>query len=281
MRPVLLAILLLAATPWAPGDEVYLRDGRVLEGEVLSKPEDAVVSVRRGSGSMVVVQHVPADQVDKIVFGKNDRQRGIEAVRAEVAALGDGGEAEAWWALSERARDLGDAGLARELAQQVVARDRRHQGARRLLAMSLVHGVWMRANEAAVATGQMLIDGRWMTWSERQAQQAELAKRQEAVVARKKAADERRAARASATVPYGPIDVPGYGAGYSAGYSSGYGLNRYSYNPGLTYPANAVPTIVTWPGCYAPTTVLSGGSGLSVAASGSSGSSSWSVRWNW
>ncbi|HYE06074.1 MAG TPA: hypothetical protein VEL07_11225 [Planctomycetota bacterium] len=269
---VIVAALLLGAAPLI-ADDVHLLDGRVLEGEVVSAPDEDPVRLRRGSGTLTVVQHIPRDQVVQVVFGTNERQLAVAAVQADRAALAavpDGGDAEEWWALAERARDLGDPGLARELAIEVVARDRGHADARRLMGMTLVKGVWMRANEASVATGQVLHQGRWMTWDERQAAIADQERRVGLAAARREAADERRAARAAARaatqLPYGPISTPAYSYG---GY--GYGLDN---------PYRRHPTIVTWPGCGVGSgTGSSYGSGLTVAGSGSSGGSSWAFTW--
>ncbi|MBA3846341.1 MAG: hypothetical protein H0X45_06835 [Planctomycetes bacterium] len=263
------AVLLLGAAP-VVADDVHMLDGRVLEGEVVSAPDEDPVRLRRGSGTLIVVQHIPRDQVAQVVFGTNERQLAVAALQAERVALSahpDAGEAQAWWALAERARDLGDPGLARELAIEVVARDRGHADARRLMGMTLVKGVWMRANEAAVATGQILHQGRWMTWDERQAAIANQERRVGLAAARREAADERRAARASARVgtqlPYGPISTPAYSYdGYGYGYDN---------------PYRRQPVIVTWPGCHVGSSY---GSGLTVAGSGSSGSSSWSFNWH-
>ncbi len=257
----------------ARADDVFMHDGRVLDGEVLSAPDEDPVRLRRGSGSLVVVQHIPRDQVAKVVFGTNQRQRDLAAIQSERTALSDSGDAAAWWSLAERAQDLGDPGLARELAVEVVARDRSHGDARRLLGMTLVKGVWMRSNEAAIATGQVLHQGRWVTWDERLAAIADQERRVEQAAARREAADERRAARASARastqLPYGPIDAPSYGYGYGSGFGA--------YNN----PYLRRPNIVTWPGCHSGSTSVSTGGGLTVAGSGSSGSSSWSFNWSW
>ncbi len=266
------AVAFVGAGP-VMADDVHLLDGRVLEGEIVSAPDEDPVRLRRGSGTLIVVQHIPRDQVAEVVFGTNERQLAVAALqteRAALAALPDGGDAQAWWALAERARDLGDPGLARELAIEVVARDRGHADARRLMGMTLVRGVWMRANEASVATGQILHQGRWMTWNERQAAIADQERRAGLAAARREAADDRRAARAAARastqLPYGPISTPAYSYG---GY--GYGFDN---------PYRRQPTIVTWPGCQVGSGHASSyGSGLTVAGSGSSGSSSWSFNW--
>jgi hypothetical protein len=89
-------------------DEVYLRDGRVLEGEVISAPEAAVVDLKAGSGTLVAIQHFDRALVQRVTYGVSAREQALVDLRIRRAALASGGEAADWWALShQRARVRG------------------------------------------------------------------------------------------------------------------------------------------------------------------------------
>jgi len=191
MRPVCLLMtltLLLTAAAGLAADEVRLHDGRVLEGEIISAPDAAVVDLRITSGGISVTQHFPRHQIASVTYGVSARQQEALAIAQARAELGQGGDAAAWYALVERARALGDPVLARDLAAEVVARDRQHAQARNLLGHVRHRGVWMRINEAHLAQGLVFHQGRALTWDERE---GILAKAEAA----RQAADDRRAQR--------------------------------------------------------------------------------------
>ncbi len=175
MRPVcflpvclLIGVALLAATAALAADEVRLIDGRVLEGEITSPPDAEVVNLRITSGGMSVTQHFPRHQIASITYGVSPRQQEAAAIGKARAELGEGGDAAAWDALVERARELGDNVLARDLAAEVIQRDRHHAEARNLLGHVRHRGVWMRIHETHLAQGLAFHQGRAMTWDERE-----------------------------------------------------------------------------------------------------------------
>lgn len=263
------AILPLFALALACADEVRLVDGRVLDGEVISPPDAEVLDLRTGSGSLVVVQHFPRAQVAEVRYGTSPRQRAVAAVQDARRRLGDGGDAGEWWALAEQAREAGDPVLQRELAGEVVARDRQHAAARRMLGMVRARGVWMRPAEAAVARGEVLHLGRWVSWPEREAAIAQAEhERQEALARReereKEARERRIRAAAAAAVENQRFEESTIIPGYSGSYGYGNGCR-----------------VVYWPVVNGVTTVNHGtGPGLVVSGSGRSGSSSWSFTWS-
>jgi len=243
-----LACLVVASATAASAlaaDEVHLADGRVLDGEVVSAAGADPIDLRTAIGGMVVVQHFAASQVLRVVPGKSARQAGVEAIQAERKRLDDQAGAEAWWQLTERARDLGEAVLARELAGEVITRDRQHAAARKLLGMTQYRGVWMRSHEAAAARGEVFHNGRWLGWDERERQLIEIARREEDL-RQARVADQSR--REAAGYSYdglagypAPTVVPGYnyGGGYSGGYygsGSGYGGYGGMYSPFFRRP---------------------------------------------
>jgi len=267
-RPVFLS--LLAAASMAFADEITLVDGRVLEGEVISDPDADVVDLRTTSGGMSVTQHFPKHQIAKITYGSTPRQQAVAAVAKARADLGEGGTAEQWFALVQQAKAIGDPILTRDLAGEVVARDRRHAEAHRLLGHVSYRGVWMRANEASLAQGLVVHDGRAITWRERE----ELLARAEeerllAQERRQQREADRRDRLLRAAAARAVTDGPG-----DSYYSNGYFSSSDYY-----YPYRSV----YWqPGCapvYA-TPVYGGGSSISIGGSGGSGSFNWGFSWN-
>lgn len=269
MRTLMVILSLSALVLGASADEVRLTDGRVLEGVVVSEPDADVVDLRTGSGSMVVVQHFARSQVLGITYGTSPRQKALDALRADRARLGDGGTAREWWALAERARELGDSVVHRELATETVARDRGHGAARKALGQIRQRGVWMRPHEAAISRGEVLHNGRYMTWTEREVAVAQVARDRELAVARraeraKEARERRIRAAAEAAAYYDPPTatiLPGYTA---AG-----------------HPRDC--RVVYWPvvtGHPVQTVIQQGGvGGLTVSAGGQSNGLSWGFTW--
>ncbi len=268
-------LVLCALVSWCLADEVRLRDGRVLEGDVVSAPDATVVDLRTGSGSLIVVQHVPVDQVERIDYGPSPRLVALEKLRAERAQLGDRGDASALWALALRARELRDQVLFRELAADIVASERDHGEARKALGMVRYRGVWMRANEAAIARGEVLHQGQWLSWAAREEQVQLAARRQADAQARREAREREARQRAidrAVDEPAAATLVPGYTT------RGGAGIPLYANGGGAYYPGLS-PHVVYWPPvCPAPGPGYGGG--VSVHGHGGGSSSSWDFSWS-
>ncbi len=281
------AFLLFCAGLGLSADEVYLKDGRVLEGEVVSPPGAAVLDLKVSAAGMVAVQHFDQDRIVRVTYGKSVRQRDTEALLADRAKLGPDADAAAWWRLAERAKAMGDQVLAREFANETVARDRDHDEARKLLGMVRFRGVWMRPSEVATARGEVVFRGAFVSWADRERTLADEARRRrEAEVARKERTDQRRAeAAARAPAELYPETDLGYSQPYRSYYWNGYG-NQYPgypgyppvvvYPPGGGYPGAGLPGQPRPP--FRP--ILRGGSGVSISANGGGSSSAWSFSWN-
>jgi hypothetical protein len=259
-------MLFLVMAPLA-ADEVYLSDGRILEGEIISPPDAPVLDLRSGDGNMVAIQHVDRSKVLRIVYGQTPRQQELAELRARRQELGEGGEAEDWWRLARRAKALEETVLFKELAFACVARDRDHAEARKALGMVRYNGVWMRPNEVIVARGAVLFRGQWMTWAEREALVNSEARRREELLAARKAREEaRRAAAASATFS----DL--YPETIMDPYRSGAGNYRSIYWPGLGGQGLNSGMTSGYTAPYQPT--------VSIQANGGGANHHWSFSWN-
>ncbi len=264
--------LAIAALVSAAADEVYLRDGRVLEGEVISAPEAPVVDLRAGSGSLVAISHFERAQVLRISFGVSAREQGLQELRARRAALGAGGAAEDWWALSQHARDLGDALMAKECATETLARDRDHAEAAKQLGLTRSHGIWMRANEVATDRGEVLYRGRWMSWAARDQLLAEEARAHAEALAEFKAREEnRRIAAAQAQIEAGSGLAPE--TTLQPTYQQLYPQQQSGVFFGGT--GTGFGRSVLWQNAFAPACAPF----IGVHASGGGAHSSWSFNW--
>jgi tetratricopeptide (TPR) repeat protein len=271
---VLLAVFTVTGTV---ADEIHLSDGRVIEGEIISAAEAEIIDIRVTSGGLVAVQHVPRAKVARVVYRVSARQGAVEALQRQIDALAQRSDASAgdWWVLARRLQDRGETASARELAQRVVALDRHHPEARRLLGMALYRGVWMRPNEAATARGEVFFRGAWMSWTQQEQVLADEARRREELALARKERDEqreqRRLARAAAAEASAALQET---------YVGGYYRSPY-YNPfGGWYYQGRYPVNPLHPGGVLPPHCRTGGIGWSIGAAGGGSNSAWGFRWN-
>lgn len=278
--PVLLLTMWSAAS--LSGDELYLADGRVIEGEILSAADADVVDIRVGSAGLVAIQHFPRTKVLRVVHRVSARQTALSALQQQIDAFAAKPDASAdeWWALTRKLQERGEQATARDLAGRVVAIDRHHAEARKLLGMVRHHGVWMRANEVATARGEVFFRGAWVTWSQQEETLADEARRREDQLALRKEREEQRrqsrlaaAAAAESAAAMQDTYVSGY---YRSPYYNPYGGGFYSGNrPYLplmgVYPIGGYPTVRA-PYCGP-------GVGWHIGASGGGSNHAWSFRW--
>jgi hypothetical protein len=280
MRPRLASLLAALTIPLAAlrADVITLDDGRVIDGEIISAPGAAVVEVRITSGGLVAIQRFDVVHVVKIERGPSPRQQALSAIQAQRTALGDGGEAEEWMALARRARDVGEASLAKELAGVALTRDRQNPEAHKMLGEIRQNGVWMRPREAAAARGEVYFRGKWVPWGEKETiLAAEEKARQDAAIAREKLIREHQAQAANQAALDGTESM-----------AQGYG-NTYNYG-GLTYGQyTGVPRVLYWSpysyGYGGNYTYASSGNcgngGLVVNASGNASWGNWALSFHW
>ena len=280
-RSWLALLLCLALVGRLPADEVYLNDGRVIDGEIVSPTAAEIIDIRVASGGLVAIQHFPRAKVQRVVYGISARQTATDELNQQITALSKRPDASAaeWWALARRQQERGETATAKDLAMRVLALDRQHAEARRLLGMARYHGVWMRVNEAAVARGEVFFRGAWVSWAVQEQTLVEESRRhEEQASARKERDEQRRQARIAAAVaaesaaPYQDTYASDfYRSPYynSYGYGGGYGFS-YGGISGGYYPPPVRP--VCGPG-------YGSGYGWHIGAVGSTGNTAWAFHW--
>ncbi|HEX3135647.1 MAG TPA: hypothetical protein VHX44_18945, partial [Planctomycetota bacterium] len=231
------------------------------------------------------IQHFPRTKVTRVVYGVSARQTAFSDLQHQVEALGKRTDARAadWWPLARRLQDRGETATAREVALRVVALDRDHVEARKLLGMVQYRGVWMKPNEAAIARGEVFFRGSWVTWNQQEQTLAEEARRREdQAVARKERDEQRRQARIAAAAAAETVAnaaalqdtyVGGY---YHSPYYNPFGGGGWYYNgtyPGYGYGGG-------YPGGHPPVCGSGGGVGWHVGAVGGGSNHAWGFSWN-
>jgi hypothetical protein len=283
VRLTCLALLISAICGAAlTADEVYLIDGRVIEGEVISTADAEVVDIRVSSGGLVAIQHFPRTKIQRVAYGVSARQTAVSDLRHQVDSMAKRNDATAadWWPLARRLQDRGETALARDVAMRVVALDRDHPEARRLLGMVQYRGVWMKPNEAAVARGEVFFRGAWVTWNQQEQTLAEEARRrEEQAIARKERDEQRRQARIAAAAA---AESLANSAALQETYVGGYYRSPY-YNP---YGGGGWYYTGTYPGYGGgypigrPPVCGSGGVGWHIGATGGGSNHAWGFSWN-
>ena len=269
-------------------DEITLKDGRVIDGEVLSKPNDEQVEIRTRTGGMIAVLHVKAGEITGIRYGKTAQQKRQEAFDAKCTALTKtDGTAGQWWVLAEEAKALGENPVFRQLAQKTIAHDSDFAPARAALGQVKQDGKWMKPAEAAAARGEVFFRGKWVQAAEREgvlAEESRVALEAEAKVAKDRAAHladlevatkeaALRTAQAEARRAAEPAPAPQ--VIYSTYYTPYPTIIR---NP---YVWGGCPT--PFPGGYQQGQIItgcsSGNGGLSVTATGQGNGYRWGVNY--
>lgn len=271
IHPLLLLLVLSAAC----SAELTLVDGRVIEGEVISRDAETVV-VRSVSGSLSAVQRFPADQVLSIRLEPSARRQQLDALGERQRLLADGGTAAEWWELAQAYRSLGETIFARRCAQAVLHRDREQVEAARLLGLVRSHGIWMRSDEAAVADGKVFHEGRWLTWTQRERL---LAERERQLANQRREAVAALEARRSAHVPdyrwpvTQDLDRDPWLLPPQTARNGGFLVDGV-WTP---YPLRAV----YWPARPVLVVPVRQQPQVRLQASGQRGSTTWAVDWSW
>ena len=235
MRGQVIALALaLAATP-VLGDELFLKGGGKVTGEIVKETEEAV-TVDIGAGTLTV-RKASVVRVEKSTSP-------LQKYRAQAASLAPE-DVEGWRKLGHWAEGQALRTQAREAFTKVKAIVPNDPEANRALGLVLHDGHWVTEKESYTARGFVQFEGDWMTPAERQAileerraseaaHQEELAAQIQADEAERAAQEEREAAERD--IWNGPLDQ------YQAGWDNGI----YGYGP-MYWPTQPVDRPVDRP----------------------------------
>jgi hypothetical protein len=158
-RRVVLLGLALQAAGLAAADEVFIRGGGRLSGEVVEHGPDSIL-VDIGTGQI----GLPLSHVDRIVPGPTP----VGLYRKRAASL-EPDDVEGWLALGRFAREHDLETNAREAFDNVLAVDPANVAAHRALGHLQLDGRWMTRDESYLARGYVRFEGAWVTPEERRA----------------------------------------------------------------------------------------------------------------
>lgn len=215
MRWQVAVVLALAATPLL-GDELFLKGGGRVTGEIVQETE-ATLTVDIGAGNMTV---------QKSAVVRIDRSASpLQQYRAQAATLAPD-DVEGWRTLGRQAESQGLTMQAREAFTKVKALLPDDPEANRVLGLVLHDGRWVTEKESLTARGYVWFEGEWMAPAEvkeivahrqsredadRQALEAQIAADEAEQAEREAREDEER------NIWTGPLDnldqIPAYGYG--------------------------------------------------------------------
>ena len=168
MKQAIVIIALAAAPVFA--DDIYLRGGGQITGQIIEQTEDSV-TVDIGGGT------ISAKMSSVVKIDKNNSP--LQEYRERAAKI-PAGDAEAWRKLARWAKGYSLSSQAREAYREVVAILPDDEEANKALGMVKVNGKWITEEENYRAQGYVQFEGKWMTPAEqqsivagRQAQQAQ------------------------------------------------------------------------------------------------------------
>jgi hypothetical protein len=201
----LLILSMLAITPAALGDDVFLKNGQVIYGEVQETPEAYRIKVEHGA---ITIEKKRVLRIEKKISA-------MEVYRSRAEKMGEG-TADDHYRLATwcEARNLPR--TARKEYHRAIRKDPDHVGARTALGYLRIDGKWMTREEHLLSRGYVHDGKRWIS-----------------------PADQRREEPEPPPAPQPPeariqIDVHvGYGPGYGAVYT--YGGRRRGHRPGGPY----------------------------------------------
>jgi hypothetical protein len=152
-RRVVLLGLALQAAGLAAADEVFIRGGGRLSGEVVERGPDSIL-VDIGTGQI----GLPLSSVERIVPGTSP----VGLYRQRAASL-EPDDVAGWLALGRWAREHDLDTNAREAFENVLAVDPANVSAHRALGHVQLEGRWMTREESHEARGYVLFEGAWVT----------------------------------------------------------------------------------------------------------------------
>jgi hypothetical protein len=158
MQGSIVAIIALAATPLL-ADDVYLRGGGQITGEIVERTADSV-TVDVGGGTLTV----RTSSVVRI----EESESPLEEYRARAARIPEG-DAEGWRELARWATSCALGTMASQAWSKVVEIMPGDREANRALGRVQLDGRWVTEEESYRARGYVEFEGEWMKPGERQA----------------------------------------------------------------------------------------------------------------
>lgn len=200
---LLLLMLILGALPAA---QVTLKDGRVLEGEIVSS-DTAQVRLKVRSGALTAVIYVARTDIVSMDSALSERGKRLQTLRDERQNPEQKKDAAKLWAIAEAFKTLEEPLEAKETARAILILDPDHLGARTLLGYQLYEGKWLLEHEMYATKGYVFTEGRWISKEESDRQEAERESAHKRDLERKEsAARARQAAAASAESVPSPLN---------------------------------------------------------------------------
>jgi hypothetical protein len=154
-----IAAALVLAPVLGLADEIHLRGGGRISGEIVAERPDAVV-IEVAAGRVTL----PRQRVERIVRGSS----ALAEYRARAARLA-AGDVEGWLALARWARGNDLLTQERAALEHVLRADPGNAEAHAALGHVALNGRWMTADDAHRARGYVQFEGTWVRPEERQA----------------------------------------------------------------------------------------------------------------
>jgi hypothetical protein len=235
MKRTIAVLAVLLGGSYARADEVFLRGGGSIHGDVVQRTATSVV-MEVGPGRMTL----PMSRVERIVSATSD----LSVARERAGRLAPG-DVAGWLALARWAEDRDLLTQAREAYEHVLAVDPQNAEANSALGRVRLAGRWVTAEESYRARGYVPFEGGWVSPEERAAVLAERAAEAHArelraeTEARAREAEARaRTAEADARRAEAEAQDPGNGDGIPYPYVYG-GVGVYGGGYGGVYgPGN-------------------------------------------
>lgn len=248
-RVIAVGVFLAGPAAWA--DEVFLRGGGSIHGEVVERTAASVV-MEVGPGRMTL----PMNRVDRIIATTST----LSIYRERAARLAPG-DVAGWLGLARWAEGRDLLTQAREAYEHVVALEPENAAANAALGRVRLSGRWVTAEESYRARGYVPFEGRWVTPEERSAVLADSAAearareltaeagaraREAEARARTAEADARRA-EAEAQGSYSGIPYPYVYGGvgiYGGGYGGPFGTGTHGRRSHAGHRSRVRPPVV-------------------------------------
>ncbi|HUG53121.1 MAG TPA: hypothetical protein VMR21_05950, partial [Vicinamibacteria bacterium] len=165
MKRIAAVSAILLAPAFAHADQVFLKGGGEIRGEIVERRADAVV-IEVGPGRVTL----PLKSVARVVSSTTD----LSVYRTRAAALSPR-DAAGWLSLAAWARSRDLSTQAREAYEHVLAADPDNATAHLALGRVRLGERWLSEADANRARGLVEFEGHWVTPDERQVMVAERA----------------------------------------------------------------------------------------------------------